>query len=124
MDAFTANIPSERKETKQDVPKVTEDTRELETSSNGQLFTWIAIAVAASLAGASYYFAGFLTTKTPVTSRTTDLPESYAVCGHSPSQIYTVDDTRSNVDCLIVHKDEIRAVGTHSKFDGDEPHKC
>ena len=38
-------------------------------------------------------------------------PESYAVCTE-PGLVYTVDEHRPNVDCLLVNKDRIAATGS------------
>ncbi|KAI0688514.1 amidohydrolase family-domain-containing protein [Cytidiella melzeri] len=77
-----------------------------EQDTKGQFYMWLAVALAIVLAGASYYVSGFYTTSTTV------VPESYAVCGHSSGKIYTVDNAQPNVDCLLIHKNEIRETGT------------
>ncbi|KAJ3557061.1 hypothetical protein NM688_g1675 [Phlebia brevispora] len=38
------------------------------------------------------------------------LPDSYAIC--KPGKIYTVDDSKPKVDCILVLRDEIAATGT------------
>ena len=80
----------------------------------GQLKIWLAVAVAIGLAGFSYYLSGYSThAGTPQTSVSrTSVPESYAICGGTPETIYTVDESHPNVDCLLIHKDEIRVAGT------------
>ena len=80
----------------------------------GQLKIWLAVAVAIGLAGFSYYLSGYSThAGIPQTSVSrTSVPESYAVCGGTPGTIYTVDESHPNVDCLLIHKDEIRVAGT------------
>ncbi|KII92233.1 hypothetical protein PLICRDRAFT_37025 [Plicaturopsis crispa FD-325 SS-3] len=40
------------------------------------------------------------------------LPETYALCSSSGSQIYTVDDANARVECILVHKDTIIATGS------------
>ena len=71
---------------------------------------WLAVAVA--LAGASFFFAKYHDASgKDRESRTAVVPESYAVCTE-PGKIYTVDDARPTVDCLLIHKDEIRVAGT------------
>ncbi|EKM52572.1 uncharacterized protein PHACADRAFT_261074 [Phanerochaete carnosa HHB-10118-sp] len=70
---------------------------------------WVLAAVA--LAGMSYLFTGKTTTKE--NPGLTHLPESYGLCS-GPDAIYTVDDGRPTVDCILVLKDEILAAGTRS----------
>lgn len=45
-------------------------------------------------------------------AKTTTLPESYVLCSHHGSAIYTVDDDDSKVDCLAVHGSRILHTGT------------
>ncbi|KAI0087591.1 amidohydrolase family-domain-containing protein [Irpex rosettiformis] len=82
--------------------------------TSGKAYIWLAAAVAIGLASASYYLSSYLTSggipQTPVS--VTAVPESYAVCGDTQGIIYTVDDAHPNVDCLLIHKDEIRVAGT------------
>ncbi|KAI0799818.1 amidohydrolase family-domain-containing protein [Irpex lacteus] len=83
-----------------------------EDATSGYLYVWVVLAV--GLAGASYYFSGYLTSASTdnIAASVATVPESYAICGGNPGSIYTVDDTHPNVDCILVHKDEIRVTGT------------
>lgn len=83
-----------------------------EDATSGYLYIWVVLAV--GLAGASYYFSGYLTSASVdnIAASVATVPESYAICGGNPGSIYTVDDIHPNVDCILVHKDEIRVTGT------------
>ncbi|KAI0920404.1 hypothetical protein AcW1_002156 [Taiwanofungus camphoratus] len=41
----------------------------------------------------------------------TQLPESYALCT-DPGKVYTVDEVKPNVDCMLVRRDRIMATGS------------
>ena len=73
---------------------------------------WISTAIL--LAGVSY----ILTTWSPSSDTRANssalpitLPESYGLCTE-PGRIYTVDEDKPTVDCIIVRKDEVLATGT------------
>lgn len=48
-----------------------------------------------------------------LSSKSKDLPDSWALCSRrGKSVIYTVDDARPNVECIVVHKKHILDWGT------------
>ncbi|KAI0341229.1 hypothetical protein BDW22DRAFT_1359484 [Trametopsis cervina] len=87
------------------------------TPTAGFPFAWMAFGVAVVLAGSSYYLYGSLEGNSSRHGSSTPIvPQSYAVCGQSPNSIYTVDDTKPNVDCILVHQDEVRVTGNTSEI--------
>ncbi|KIP09425.1 hypothetical protein PHLGIDRAFT_102850 [Phlebiopsis gigantea 11061_1 CR5-6] len=85
------------------------------TGSWRNYLVWISAAVL--LAGASY----LLTTR-DISSEAqsggatlpTTLPESYGLCTTDAGKIYTVDENKPTVECIVVRKDEVLATGTQS----------
>lgn len=80
------------------------------TTPRGYLI-WVLAAV--TLAGVSYLFTSSPAAKEDV--GTTQLPESYGLC-NVDGKVYTVDDKRPTVDCILVRKDEILATGTKEEI--------
>ena len=76
--------------------------------SSKQQVVWALFASAA--AGLSTYYYSL----TQGTAALTALPASYALCAES-GRVYTVDDSRPNVDCVLVDKASIYATGTLGK---------
>lgn len=82
--------------------------------SNATYLPWLAAALA--LGGASYLMATYRSASTSgASSAVTVTPESYAVCTE-PGKVYTVDEARPNVDCILIQKDEIRVAGSIGTF--------
>lgn len=81
-----------------------------------RLVPWILTALL--LAGVSYYLTTRDTSNNSVSMShvaLARLPESYGLCAE-PAKIYTVDENKPTVDCIIVRKDEILATGSRSKL--------
>lgn len=85
-----------------------------QAASGGSLGTLrhIALVLAASaLAGLATYFS-----RTGAHSRAVKiLPESYALCADS-AKIYTVDQEKPSVDCVLVRRDRISSTGSLGAF--------
>lgn len=76
-------------------------------SSHGDGFLkWTVLASIMATVIMSYRW---LTSSQPIS--VTILPESYAICAE-PGHIYTVNETKSSVECILVKNDEIIAIGS------------
>ncbi|KAI0370838.1 hypothetical protein BV20DRAFT_994092 [Pilatotrama ljubarskyi] len=76
-----------------------------ERSSGGRQIVWTVLASA--VAGLSTYYSAF--SGRPVSLAT--LPTSYGLCTEG-TNIYTVDDAKPSVECILVDKHDITATGT------------
>ena len=90
-------------------------SRSSSQASSRNYLIWISTAVL--LAGASY----LLTTKNISSGAQSSsaalpaaLPESYGLCTE-PGRIYTVDENKPTVECIVIRKDEVLAIGTRCK---------
>ena len=85
-----------------------------EESTSGAFghLAWVALAV---LLGAASYFVMTRTSGTTRVVEPTDwLPESYAVCTE-PGKVYTVDEGKPNVDCVLVVRGEVASTGSRGE---------
>ena len=114
MDAKTtgAKAASSREGSSITSEKRVQDPEESTSSAFGHL-AWVALAV---LLGAASYFVMTRTSgSTKVVEPTDWLPESYAVCTE-PGKVYTVDEGKPNVDCVLVVRGEIASTGSRGEL--------
>lgn len=79
-------------------------------SSSSSYLPWLLAALA--LAGCSYLYIGTGKASGGTQITTPSLPESYGLCG----KIYTVDQDKPTVDCILVRKDTIISTGTRGNL--------
>ncbi|KAI0351595.1 hypothetical protein OH77DRAFT_1523939 [Trametes cingulata] len=79
--------------------------RQAERTSGGRQVLWTLLASA--VAGLSTYYSAF--SRRPASVNT--LPASYGLCSEG-NHIYTVDDARPSVECILVDKHVITATGS------------